>query len=490
MPEKKSERLTPAKIVIALIGLLFIFVLGRLLPTWSTVSRDGVEVLCIFIGVLVLVGGLNQLIWPVLVASASLIMYGITDASSMFANLLGTSTVMQVIMCWILAGALQESGATDVIAKWLLTRKMFKGRGYLMLVGILLVFYLCGAVTSQTPGTLLAFAVWSSMRSALKIEKNSKHNVLMLISLFLSANAGGSLIPFKGLAPASIKMFESVTGFAVNNGHYVLSFLILHVAYFVILGLAIFFLCREDVRKMGTFDMTTIEGFGAENIKFNKRQLFLLLGFVAGLLYSVVGSFLPAGAFTTWFNSITQAMWFVLVAVVLSWIRVDGAQVLNLEQAFKKYTLWGLLILTAFMMYLGTLLSADAQGIKSWLLALLGPLFGGMPFPVFCFLSCLCVFAVTNVFSNFATMVIFFSITGPIMSIFVEQQGVSITPFYILISGASNKAYLTYAACGTAPLLVGHEDMSNKKLFSIGLVPGAVYLVVSTIVCTALCYIL
>ncbi len=484
---QKSQKLTTSQLIISVIGLLFLFVFGHIIPTWSTVTREGVKILCTFIGILVLISGLNKLTWPALMGGASLVLYGLCDANTLFANMLGTSTVFQIVFCWILAGALRESGATDVLSNWLLTRKFFQGNGLVLISALLVIFYFTGAVTSPTAGILLAFSIWETMRDKIGIEKGGKFDGLMLIVLFLMANSGSSLIPFKGMVPASIKMFEGISGMDVTDGGYFISHLVQHTVYIVACIVMLYIMCKDDIKRLNSFDISSVEGIDAGNTRFNKTQIIIIVGFAVGLMYSIVLNFIPKGAFYDWFNSITQALWFVIVAVVLSWIRVEGKPVVNLDVALKKYTMWGILLIASVMMYVGTQLSADAMGIKAWLLEVLLPLFGGMPLIVFLLIVCAGSIILTNFFSNFATMVIFFTLSGPLLAMY---EGLDFSAFYVMISAASNKAYLTYAACGVSPLLVSKESLSTKKLFTYGTIPGILFIITGTLTAFVLCNIM
>ena len=50
--------------IYVLVGLFFMFVFGRVVPTWSTVTPMGVNIIGIFLGMLFLTNTCNDVIFP------------------------------------------------------------------------------------------------------------------------------------------------------------------------------------------------------------------------------------------------------------------------------------------------------------------------------------------------------------------------------------------------------------------------------------------
>ena len=480
MPKVRSDRMTTAGKICTIIGLLLIFVMGYFIPPFAQISEAGIKLLCVFVGVLVIVSGTSQLLWPSLLGFCGLLLYGLYSSSDVYKNMLGTSTAFQMLMCWTLAGALRDSGAMNVVARWMLSRKMFKGHGYAMLFAIMFVFYVAGSILNAIAAILFAFEVWETIRDMVGVKKDGKFNTLVLIMVFLAANAGAGFLPWKN--PAQIVTFENTTGATLNYGSYALMQIVIHVISFIIMCVIIGLSDRESIKKMGDVDITKIEGFTEESTKLNKRQVMLLMAFVIGVLYSLLIIIVPktAGPVGKYINTIGQPMWFALVVVVCGFIRVDGEKLIKIEPTLKNNTMWGLLLISTVMMLIGQGLSADANGIKATLQAVLEPIFGNMPFFVFVFISALCMAVITNFFSNLATMLIFIAITAPFLAIYANQ-GINISWYYLAIQIPCNKAYLTYAACGTAPLLNDRDYLDGKVKWTWGVIPLVLYVLITTV---------
>ena len=80
-----------------------------------------------------------------------------------------------------------------------------------------------------------------------------------------------------------------------------------------------------------------------------------------------------------------------------------------------------------------------------------------------------------------ATGVIVASLTAPFVAAYAAQ-GINISVVGAAIAYSSMFAYMTYAAAGPAPLLLGKEGISNKFIWSKGLFTMVVYIVVATVI--------
>ena len=80
-----------------------------------------------------------------------------------------------------------------------------------------------------------------------------------------------------------------------------------------------------------------------------------------------------------------------------------------------------------------------------------------------------------------ATGVIVASRTAPFVAAFA-QQGINVSVVGAAIAYSSMFAFMTYAAAGPAPLLLGRKGITNKFIWTKGLFATAVYIVVATVI--------
>ena len=73
---------------------------------------------------------------------------------------------------------------------------------------------------------------------------------------------------------------------------------------------------------------------------------------------------------------------------------------------------------------------------------------------------------------------------------YAADAGINITVIGTAIAFTSMFAYLTYAAAGPAPLLLGKEGIESKFVWSKGVLALVIYAVAATVVFSLLGYIL
>ena len=88
---------------------------------------------------------------------------------------------------------------------------------------------------------------------------------------------------------------------------------------------------------------------------------------------------------------------------------------------------------------------------------------------------------VTNFFSNLATGIIVATLTAPFSAAY-GASGINVSVIGTAIAFTSMFAYLTYAAAGPAPLLLGKEGIENKFIYSKSIIALPVYIVIATVI--------
>lgn len=483
-------------IVKLLIGLFFIFGFGLVCPPWGGITQVGMTAIGIFLGVVFLIVTGYGLIMPSLVGMFALLLTGYYTSNQLIAATTGSSTVFQLILVYALCEAVVACGAGEVMAKWLITRKVFQGRPLLWTVVFLMACVIAGALVG-IGGVIFTYTILESVRQALGYEMDSKWNKYMSLGLYTAACAGMSIIPFKGVPLIIFGSVESqmvAAGLPVNYGTFMLTSLIISVAYVVVFTFMMKFIFKVDMDALRSFDATKIEGM--QNVKMNRQQAWVSVLFLLSMLYSVVIIFLTAemkaSGIGKLFASIGQPMWFALFLGLMCVVRVEGKPIINAEKCFKDGMSWGVVLAVCVFSVLGAVISSDSEGIKAWLVTLLNPVFGNMAFPMFMFLLVALTLVITNFFSNTAIGLIMSSLTCPFVAIYANEIGISPSVVGSALVMASMFAFLTMAASGTSPLFLGRPciEKDSKFVYTSGIVMAAVMIVITTVCGTLLAFVL
>ncbi len=490
---KSLNRKSVSFYVITVIGIFLMFFFGNIVQPWSHLNKMGVNMVGIFMGLLLLIGGTNDLTWPSLLAIFAILWSDYQNSTNLIASLLGNATIFMNIVVMALCYGLQKSGAGEKIAKALISLKISRGRPVVFMIVFFMAFFVAGAIMSTTAAVLFSYAVFDEVRDILGYKKDDWFSKFCLIGLFLCSMLGSSLLPFKGMVLSIINAFNASMqsyGYSCDPATYMISTLIVGVVFFIVFAIGLKTIFKVDFSRLKEFDISKVEGFGKQDLKLNTEQIIYIVAFVVGVLYSFVLIFLPTNL--SWykkFNSISQAIWFAIIIVILCLIRIKGKKIMDADECFTKGVRWNMVWTVAVFTVLGGALSADALGIKAWLNDLLGPIFSGLSWPVYVLLIVFVTALITNFFSNLATGIIVSAVTAPFTVSYIDK-GINISVVGAAIAFSAMFAYMTFSACGPAPLLLGREEITTKDIWTKGLWGFSAYVIVATVLFTLLGYIL
>ncbi|MBQ9890458.1 MAG: anion permease [Firmicutes bacterium] len=480
----ESKKKVDVKYIIwVAIGLIIMFLGGKIVPMWGPMTEQGVAMLCVFVGLLVLITATGELIWPSCAAFIATILCGYMNAATASMNFIGTSVILQMIAVNVICSALRETGAGQVLAKKMLSAKFVQGKPLMFTAFFLITFLIADVFLSTFGGIIFSFAVFDSIIEALDLKKDEPYVQMMTLGLYLAGMLGSSMLPFSGMVLGITNAFNAAVspqGYNFNAAVYIICALIVGIVFMIVFSLSMkIFKC--DMSKIKDLDVTTLPSLKDVSTKFSKRQIILLCSFIFGIAYSFALLLIPKSL--PWyakFASITQAGWFVLVIVILSIVKVDGKPLMNAAKHFKEGAIWGFIMTVGMFSIIGGALSNNDLGFKTWLTETLQPMFSNMSLPVYILLIVAVCAVVTNFFSNMATGVIVSSLTAP-FTIAFAQSGVNVSVIATAIAFSSMFAYITYAAAGPAPIFLGKEGITPKFVWTKGLAMLPVYIIVATV---------
>lgn len=491
--EKVKKKNDAAYWIWVVVGLFFMFAFGHICPTWSAVTPMGVTVIGIFIGLLLLITTTGELIWPSLAALVAVVVNGYMGGADAIKALLGSTTILQVIVIMVLCAAIRDTGAGQVLAKKLITMKFVQGRPLALTMVLLVGFLFADIFLDSFGGILFGFTVLDSIREMTGYKKNDKYIQAMTVGIYLCGMIGAALIPFTPMTLAITGAFGAAVaeaGIVFSPSFYIISAICVGVCFMIVYSLLIKFVFRCDMSKMADLKVDEIEAFRDTSTKFNSKQIIFLLAFVVGVAYAFVCEFIPQDtALYAFLKPISLPVWFCFVIFVLAMIKIKGEPLMNCVRFFKEGPSWPMILTIGMFMIVGSALSSNDLGVKTWLLELLGPLFSNVPFPVFIFLIVAICAVVTNFFSNMATGVIVSGIVAPFVVVFASQ-GFNPSVIAAAIAYSSMFAFMTYAAAGPAPLLLGKEGIENKFIWTKGLITLVAYIIIASVVFSLMGFIL
>ena len=473
--DREAVQCTPAKVkrdlswIHLIIGLAVIIIFWTL-PPIEPITKIGMRCVGTFLAMVYLWSTADTM-WPSLLG---LFLFGVSgyDAggfNGVWLNAVGVNTVLIALFSMVLFGAVDQVGDTKYIAKWFLTKKLFKGRPYVFLS----VFYICCFVLSALASPIISLIIlWPislGLMDTLKVDRCDSIWKYFFIGMFLVSTLAQPFFPFKGAQLVPISAFASMSSSMGNPMTipmltYMLTDLIMTtlvmIVYFILLKLVF----RPDISKLKAIDPIMIET-QMQLPKMNFQQKAYLYMIPCYLLMLLVPGFIKGNAVCDFLNMLGPlgvTIFWVIVFVIIKW---NGKPLLDFKEVAYRQFNWGIFFMIAAAVYGANSLSNDATGVVPFLIQILNPLFGGQPELVFVGL----MFAVALILTNFANNAAMAVVLMPIAITFSNQLGIDPIPVAMGVILMVFVAMLTPAASPHASMMHGRKDIYNtSEILKIG----------------------
>ena len=223
----------------------------------------------------------------------------------------------------------------------------------------------------------------------------------------------------------------------------------------------------------------------------NSRQKILLGFMLFGIAFLLLSMVLPKeSAVYAFYNKIGSTWIWIFLFTILCIIRdKDGKPFVNGVKLLQTKTMWGIVAVAGCFTICGTAIASDDLGIKAAIADFLSPILGNASWPV---MVILCV-AVSAIFTNLTNgMPVSFTINAVCIPLACTMQmngSGNATILGVATILSSMCAMLTNGAIAYAPLMLGREEMTNKFMFTKGLVTVFLYIVIASLICILFGYI-
>lgn len=164
-------------------------------PPFGGITELGMKVLGIFFGVLygwIFIG----FIWPSLFAMLALGMTGYASVLEVFQAGMGDGTVAKVFYVFIFAGILQATNLTDFIANWCISRKICRGKPWVLVTFLFLAAIFVGGFINQYAAIVIIWYIFYSICDAVGIKKGDPLISYVVVGVPVMSTMGAMMLPF------------------------------------------------------------------------------------------------------------------------------------------------------------------------------------------------------------------------------------------------------------------------------------------------------
>lgn len=475
------------------IALCFMFLFGKIVPSFAGITPVGVSMLGIFFGVLIATIATGETFWPALLGLFAMVLCDYSTAGDLLKTWFGNATIQQIIWVMALTGAVTESGAVNVLSRKVLRVKALQGHPMRLIVALFLTVLVCAAlVSSPTTMLLLWYPILDGICDMCGVEKDSDLKRELLLGIYIAA-MGAYVLPFKGVHLSSIAIISGImekSGLAFNNTAYLIAATLVVLAFVLVYALFIRFVWKTDLTPLKNFDVSKMN-LKDEDYKLTGKQKVLLGFMIFGIVFLLASMVLPKeSAFFAFYSKIGSTwIWVVLFGILCLMRDKEGKPFINGVKLLQSKTMWGIVAVAGCFTICGGAIAADDLGIKTAISGVLGPILGNASWPL---MVILCV-VISTVFTNITNgMPVSFTINAiciPLACTLQMSGSGNATILGVATILSSMCAFMTNGAIAYAPVMLGREEMTNSFVFTKGLVTNIIYIVVASVLCILFGYI-
>lgn len=454
----------------SVIGLLFMFGFGHL-PPIGPLSALGMQIMGIFVGLVFLLCTVD-IVWPSMVA---LVAFGMTDYCTVpeaIASGFGSDMVWMMMVLLVLAEGIGKSGLGEIVARWIITRKVLNHRPFLFTFVYMLGFGVCSLLVTSNVTVIMSWAIFYNIADMVGYKKGDRYSTMMIIGCFLSCIMYEGLFAFQSWLLALSETFKSMTGYGINYvTYFILGFIILTIML-VLITASMKYLFKCDFEKLNQVDFSQLKGEGNLTLNFQHKFYFLCFGLIVAYVFATM--LLPADwGLIALLGKISQAGWFAFVLCLAMIVKWKGKPILDFPEVAASGLNWNILMMCASIMPIARSLTSDDTGMKQLLSNILSPVLSGLNPFVFLISIMIIMMILTNVGSNMATGIILVTVVIPFV------QGYYFSPALVgmIIIFIANMGFILPGSSGMAPYLYGNKWITVKDIYKYGLLYCVLFLI-------------
>ena len=473
----------------AIVGLVIIFG-GQFIPAPAPITRAGMAVLGMFIGLIWMIATVDK-VWPTfavicLFAFYAFDIYPASTASSpvyeTVTQSFGNWIVLFIVTMLLLCECMQEVGLLRRMTLWFVTRKIARKGPWALTTMILLATLIVGSVMDCTPTAMVMIVISHEVFQALGFKEGDDWPKMVVAAIPMVVTISFGMTPIgHNLVVAVMGIVSAASGETINMLQYMMLGVPIGLLLFVLILVYFRFVVKPDISQFETVDFNKLEELKAGKLTLQEKIVAVVA--VCVLLFwltpGVLGICAPESPILAFVNQMSMLYPVMAAIALLAFIHVDGKPILNMSATLNKIS-WVPTFMFASVVMIATALRQETVGVIAWVDTYVAPVVGSFsPFFMVFVLAAITIVA-TNFLNNTAVGMLFATACAP----FAVSVGVNPVVVAIVVALGCNLAFTTPAASFVATFSVTDDYCDGNYVLRNGVVMA----VISIVVCGLLCY--
>jgi len=237
---------------------------------------------------------------------------------------------------------------------------------------------------------------------------------------------------------------------------------------------------KVNLEPLAKLDISKVDRLKDIPDTFNRKQKIIMAIIGACVAYIIICTLLPKTI--PYYDKITGfgSTWiWVIAAMFCSAVRPKGSKegFLPMGRLLSQSSLWVMISLIGALMILGEVTSNADLGVRTWLINLLGPLFGNMN--IWGLMAAVVIFAtvVTQVANGLVLTMAICPVITPFVCEMAKTTGINPSVILTVVNCCANVAYLTVAGSVNAAYLFARPEITQKFIWTKGVIVTCIYMV-------------
>ncbi len=466
------------KWIFTVIGVALVL-LGGFIPPLFGLTALGMQVVCIFVGT-ILLWMFVSVTWPSLLCIIALILSPLYTYSSALNGSMGGWITSFVLFSSMVTYALRQTGFLRRVAVWFVTRPFAKKNPWLFLGLLFLAPLFIGSFMSPIPAFVVCLPIAEQIFEELGYKKGDRFPQIVVLGILFFASLSTAATPIAHtVTTMALSLYEKDAGAPIDFVSYTIYGVAACLVTFLVALLLTRFVIRLDMDRIKNLDTGVLKNEEPMSTE-EKLTLAVFIGVVLmWLLPGIIKGFLPgvASAIST-LGTPTPA---IIGTVLLCIIHVKGKPLMNFGETVSKGVPWGAVFMVAATSILGSALTNKDAGVTAVITTALEPIIGDMSPILFVLIVSLATVIITNFASNTVTVTLMYSISVPLV-MSGAVHGVNPAALTCIIGAGACVACATPPSTAHAAIAAGTGWLKTDTMLKTGLLWSVMAAVVFALV--------